>query len=203
MVSLLDANDAQAQRLQSQQRILDAARAEVVARGILGMRVAAVAASAGCSLTLMYRYFGSREGLLAEVLLGLYEESFARQFQDTRRLLEGSNSISVEDVLECIPLPHGSGASKEHSIRNQVLAVASTNPILRSRLSASLREKRQMLGTVLNQIDARLPDGVSLDHEVFTTLIFNINWIYNDLLGDIATSNEQYRNLMRRLIVQN
>jgi hypothetical protein len=34
-------------------------------------------------------------------------------------------------------------------------------------------------------------------------LIFNINWIYNDLLGDMATSNEQYRSLMRRLIVQN
>lgn len=42
MASVLDVNDAQAQRLQSQQRILDAARAEVVARGILGMRVAAL-----------------------------------------------------------------------------------------------------------------------------------------------------------------
>ena len=188
-------------RLESQRRILEAARQEVVTRGILGMRVAAVAAGAGCSITLMYRYFGSREGLLAEVLLGLYEETFSRQFQDTQRLLEGSGEISVEQVLNCIPRPHGSDAPKEHSIRNQVLAVASTNSVLRSRLAASLREKRQMLGTVLTEIDTRLPEGVRLDHEVFTVLIFNLNWIYNDLMGDAGVSDAQYLALLRRIVV--
>lgn len=199
---MLDTAISEAPRLESQRRILAAARAEVVARGILGMRVAAVAANAGCSITLMYRYFGSRDGLLAEVLLGLYEETFARQFQETQRLLEGSGTVSVEDVLNCIPRPHESGAAKEHAIRNQVFAVASTNSVLRARLAASLREKQQMLSTVLDEIESRLPSGVRLDHEVVTVLIFNLNWIYNDLLGDAGVSDDEYLSLLRRLVIR-
>jgi hypothetical protein len=117
-------------------------------------------------------------------------------------LLEGSSEISIEDVLNCIPRPHGGDAAKEHSIRNQILAVASTNPALRTRLAESLRQKRQMLGNTLVQIDARLPDGVRLDHEVFTVLIFNLNWIYNDLMGDAGVSDSEYFELLRRLIVR-
>ncbi len=48
-------------------RVLAAARQEVVDRGILGLRVANIARGAGCSITSMYRYFGSRDGVLAEV----------------------------------------------------------------------------------------------------------------------------------------
>ncbi|MFM2181252.1 MAG: Bacterial regulatory protein tetR family, partial [Actinomycetota bacterium] len=53
------------------------------------MRVATVAARAGCSITSMYRYFGSRDSLLAEVLMALYEASFEQQYAVVRARVGG------------------------------------------------------------------------------------------------------------------
>ncbi|MFN9954552.1 MAG: helix-turn-helix domain-containing protein, partial [bacterium] len=54
--------------LAASERILRSAREQIAAKGILGLRVADVAAAAYSSVTQIYRYFGSREGLLARVL---------------------------------------------------------------------------------------------------------------------------------------
>jgi len=186
----------------SRTRILTAAREEVVNRGILGMRVAAVAARAECSITSMYRYFGSRDGLLAEVLLGLYEESFAALYDVVHARLSGVGPLTVEDVIASIPMPQYENAQREHALRSQVLAVAGTNPILRAKLAESLRTRRLMLNTVLDDVESRLPAGTKLDREVFIVFIFNLNWQYNDLMGDWAVTNEQYASVLRRLIVK-
>ena len=180
--------------------MLNAARQEVVARGILGMRVARVAAEAGCSITSMYRYFGSRDGLLAEVLLQIYEESFEKMLSLVEERLHGTGPLTEDDVIEVMPPPHGSAAPKEHAIRSQVLAVAGTNPILRAKLGESLRSRRMRLNAVMDDVDSRLKDGVKLDREVLHVYVFNLNWQYNDLLGDWSVSNEQYRTLLKRTI---
>lgn len=186
----------------AKRRIIAAAHEEIKARGILGLRVANVAARSGCSITSMYRFFGGRDVLLAEVLMALYEESFERQFAVVRDRLGGTGPITVDDIVASIPLPQYEGARKNHALRSQVLAVAGTNPVLRARLAESLTAKRRMLATVLDDLAARLPAGVELDREVITVLVFNITWQYNDLLGDSGITNEQYTALLRRLIAR-
>lgn len=183
-------------------RVLAAARQEVVDRGILGLRVANIARSAGCSITSMYRYFGSRDGVLAEVLLQLYEESFEVMYSVVLERLGGTGPVSVDDIVASIPMPFSATSHKEHQIRSQVLAVAGVNPILRAKLEESIQNRRRMLETVLDDIDGRLPAGVTLDREIFTVLIFNLNFHYNDLMGDHTVTNEQYAGLLRRLIVR-
>lgn len=183
--------------------VLKAAREEVVARGILGMRVANVAARARCSITSMYRYFGSRDGLLAEVLIGLYEESFEQHYSVVLDRLGGTGPITIDDVVASIPLPQHEQAQKDHALRSQVLAVAGTNPILRARLSESLNAKRKMLNTVLDDVEQRLPKGTTFNRDVITVLVFNVNWQYNDLMGENAVTNDQYVSLLRRLISGN
>lgn len=183
--------------------VLKAAREEVIARGILGMRVANVAARAGCSITSMYRYFGSRDGLLAEVLIGLYEESFEQHYSVVLDRLGGTGPITIDDVVASIPLPQHEQAQKDHALRSQVLAVAGTNPILRARLSESLNAKRKMLHTVLDDVEQRLPKGTTFNRDVITVLVFNVNWQYNDLMGENAVTNDQYVSLLRRLISGN
>ena len=183
-------------------RVLSAARQEVVDRGILGLRVANIARSAGCSITSMYRYFGSRDGVLAEVLLQLYEESFEAMYSVVLERLGGTGPVSVDDIVASIPMPFSATSHKEHQIRSQVLAVAGVNPILRAKLAESIQNRRKMLETVLDDIDGRLPAGVTLDREIFTVLIFNLNFHYNDLMGDHTVTNEQYAGLLRRLIVR-
>jgi AcrR family transcriptional regulator len=184
------------------ERVLAAARVEVMARGILGLRVINVAAAANCSVTSMYRYFGSREGMLAEVLVALYEESFAAQYAVMRERVGGTGPLTVEDVIAAVPLPFGVTSQQDHALRSQVLAVAGTNSILRGKLAESLRARRKMLMTGLDNIEQRLPPGTLLDRELLATLVFNVHWQYNDLMGDAAVSNEQFVALLRRLIVK-
>jgi len=188
--------------LEARSRIIEAAREEVLNRGILGLRVANIARIAGCSITSMYRYFGSRDGVLAEVLLQLYEESFAEIYALVLERLGGTGPVVVDDIVACIPMPHSETSQKQHEIRSQVLAVAGTNPILRTKLSASMRARRAMLSKVLDELEHRLPAEVKLDRDIFTVLIFNVNFQYNDLMGDDAVTNEQYAALLRRLIVR-
>jgi len=184
------------------ERVLAAARVEVMSRGILGLRVINVAAAANCSVTSMYRYFGSREGMLAEVLVALYEESFAAQYAVMRDRVGGTGPLTVEDVIAVVPLPFGVTSQQDHALRSQVLAVAGTNSILRGKLAESLRARRKMLMTGLDNIEQRLPPGTLLDRELLATLVFNVHWQYNDLMGDAAVSNEQFVALLRRLIVK-
>ena len=195
-LQLASANDVR-------ERVLAAARVEVMARGILGLRVVNVAAAANCSVTSMYRYFGSREGMLAEVLVALYEESFAAQYAVMRERVGGTGPLTVEDVIAAVPLPFSVASRHDHALRSQVLAVAGTNSILRDKLAESLRARRQMLMTGLDNIEKRLPPGTLLDRELLATLIFNVHWQYNDLMGDAAVTNEQFITLLRRLIVKN
>ena len=188
--------------LEARSRIIEAAREEVLNRGILGLRVANIARIAGCSITSMYRYFGSRDGVLAEVLLQLYEESFAEIYAMVLERLGGTGPVVVDDIVACIPMPHSETSQKQHEIRSQVLAVAGTNPILRTKLSASMRARRAMLSKVLDELEHRMPAEVKLDRDIFTVLIFNVNFQYNDLMGDDAVTNEQYAALLRRLIIR-
>jgi hypothetical protein len=52
----------------------------------------------------------------------------------------------------------------------------------------------------MDDVDSRLQGGVKLDREVMHVYVFNLNWQYNDLLGDWSVSNEQYRKLLKRTI---
>lgn len=52
----------------SKSRILESARVEILKNGIIGMRVSDVARGADTSITLIYRYFVDRNGVLARFL---------------------------------------------------------------------------------------------------------------------------------------
>ena len=58
-----------------------------------------------------------------------------------------------------------------------------------------------MLNTLLDDVQSRLPADTPLNRDVITVLIFNLNWQYNDLMGDWAVSNEEYTSLLRHLLV--
>ena len=54
----------------------------------------------------------------------------------------------------------------------------------------------------MDDVGQRLPAGTELDQEIFVVLIFNVNFQYNDLMGDDAVTNKQYAELLSRLIVR-
>jgi AcrR family transcriptional regulator len=73
----------------TRQKLLAAAEAELVERDG-GLEVASVAARAGVSVGLLYRYFGSKAGLVAAVV----DEFYARMLETTGRAREAGDSWS-------------------------------------------------------------------------------------------------------------
>ena len=105
----------------SKTRILESARAELNAQGILGLRVSEVAKNADTSITLIYRYFTDRDGLLARVLGDMYDE-FRLNFQNkVNQWLEITNEITIEQFVCLMPNP-AEETKHARDFRLQVLA---------------------------------------------------------------------------------
>lgn len=68
---------------ESENLILESARTKIENYGVLGLRVAEVAARAHCSITQIDRRFEDRNGFLARALGDIYEES-VEQCENTR-----------------------------------------------------------------------------------------------------------------------
>lgn len=63
----------------SRRQLLDAARAEFAAKGLMGARVSAIARQAGLNKQLVYHYFGSKDELYRAVLESVYGEIRAQE----------------------------------------------------------------------------------------------------------------------------
>lgn len=113
----------------SRQRILESARKEIEQHGILGLRVADVARGADTSITLIYRYFGDRDGLLAQVLGDLYYEFFQPYKALLEHLKNSDTPLTVQDLVDTMPLPDNPAAHDRRWILVQILAAAANNGV--------------------------------------------------------------------------
>ena len=96
-------------------RIVRSALDEIERNGIVGLRVADVAANAGVSVPLIYRYFRDRDGLLADVLSGTIATNFMRDIYAMKDFVEkSSGTLRAKDLLPFMPSPMESSR-----IRNQ------------------------------------------------------------------------------------
>jgi len=172
--------------------ILDAARDEVRTSGVLGLRIAEVAAKAHYSASAIYRYFDDRNGLLAAVLGDLYEELLARRRAGLAARIPADGPITIDDIVRLAPSPSELAEGEEHRLRLQILAVASTNRALELRISEIAQRRFLEMSEFLAQLRRRLPDGQHLDERVFTIMIVNSLLYYNTLLGEHAVNDEDY-----------
>jgi AcrR family transcriptional regulator len=154
-------------------RILRSARQEVEKNGILGLRVAEVAGNANYSVSVIYRYFGDRDGLLAQVLGDLYEELLERVSQKVASLIPAHGPVTVDQILALAPMPSEAKNNPDITMRLQILAVAATNPILENRLKEIAQHRYKNIIDLAAQLKSRLPEGTAFDERVFTIMIAN------------------------------
>jgi len=183
-------------------RILASARQEFEANGILGLRVADVAERADCAVSLIYRYFIDRDGLLAQLLGDLYDEGSKINLEDAAVILNSDGPLSVDDILDVTPMPGSAEQLAFRTWRVQILAASTTNPALRTRIEETTRNVRKTLGEMIANVKSRLPADAKFDDRVYTILLFNTFFVYNDLLGEDGVSDEDYRNLLRDLLTR-
>lgn len=177
--------------------ILRSARAEVEKNGILGLRVAEVAANAHYSVSIIYRYFSDRDGLLAQVLGDLYEEILDRAANRLATGLPASGPLTVDQIVSLAPMPSEADTNPDLKLRLQILAVAATNPELEARLKSIAQTRLQQMKAWSQAVKSRLPEGQIFDDRILFILIVNQLLYYNTLLGDDAVTDEEYLRFLK------
>lgn len=189
--------DANSRSAVSRAEILRSARDQIEAKGILGLRVAEVAEGAHCSLTQIYRYFGDRDGLLAQVLGDYYEEVLDFSFEQYMKRMKALPVITIEDLVQNLPTPSQYAAMSRQEIRLQILAVAGKNPELQDRLMEVTQRHHDLWEQGLNYVEEHLEPGVKIDRRVFTIMLLVQTMYYRTLLGDKGFTDEEYRQFLR------
>jgi AcrR family transcriptional regulator len=184
-----------------EQAIIDSARREIETNGILGLRVADVAAGAHYSLTQVYRYFGDRDGLLARVLGDLYDEILTRTHEGYMAQMKTLNVITLDDIVNSLPTVSKPQAMLVQEIRLQILATSVKNVELRERIEDISRDMYQRWESGLDYIESKLEPGLEIDRRVFTIMLIVQMMYYRTLLGDIGFSDDEYRDFVRDKLV--
>lgn len=166
-----------------QARILRSARREIERSGILGLRVADVARGAHSSVTLIYRYFGDRDGLLAAVLGQLYDEIQDNLISWLEAFAAADTPLRREDLTKVIVVPSKEQMEMSWKIRLQILAVSSVNPVLREHLERTTRATYARSKAAVKRINSRMVDGHRFDERIFNVMAVNQLFYYTDLMG--------------------
>ncbi len=187
----------------ARERIIAAAKHELHEVGILGLRVQEVAKLAETSVSLIYKYFEDRDGLLAVVLGDMHDERidnwekmFAHALSDTMPRGE----FSVENLLSELPMPNSSYFLALGMDRAQMLAALSSNPKLRERIEQTTQRLFTLTLKVVSNADITGKENDSFNR-VTALVISSLNLIFinNDLLGDHRVTDEEYTTFLKAI----
>ena len=187
--------------------IVAGARKEIEERGIVGLRVQEVARQANCSVSLIYRHFASRDGLLAHVLTEDYARNIRRWAEFTSGIESGTGPVDYDEIIDQLPMPQSAFMRKMRWSRVQTLAASVDNAPLRERLSELAREFQATSARLIRAIARR--NGVTTEFDVssFTqlTMSFAFMLIHNEMLApddqmDDVRMRAFYRDLISRYL---
>ena len=188
--------------------IVTAARQEIEDRGIVGLRVQEVARQANCSVSLIYRHFTSRDGLLAHVLTEDYARNIERWAELVDAVEAGSGPIDLEPIIDQLPMPQSAYMRKMRWSRVQTLAASVDNEPLRARLSDLARKFQSISDRLIRAIARRNGVTITFDVPAFTqlTMAFAFMLIHNELLAPDEQMDDDamrafYRDIIARYLV--
>ena len=175
---------------------MESARTEILKNGIIGMRVSDVAKGADTSITLIYRYFVDRNGVLARVLGDMYDE-FRMSFQTkVEAWLAVNDSLSLEDFARLMPNP-AEETKHARDFRVQVLATALENPELNERIKAVTTTTYRWMRDTIEANRHKLPvEERGFDARFMTVIMFNLMFVYYDLVDEDKISADDYRAML-------
>ena len=180
----------------SRERILQATRARIKQDGIIGLRVADIAKDAETSITLIYKYYRDRDGLLAQVLGDMYAEFRAAFHAKIEGWLATKDSLTLEEFVCLMPNPEEE-TKHARDFRVQVLATALENPELHKTIKADTEAMYRWMRDTIEANRHKLPaDDQNFDIRFFTVIMFNIMFVYYDLVDEDKISADEYRAML-------
>ena len=182
--------------IQSRERILQATRARIKQDGIIGLRVADIANDAETSITLIYKYYRDRDGLLAQVLGDMYAEFRAAFHAKIEGWLATKDSLTLEEFVHLLPNPEEE-TKHARDFRVQVLATALENPELHKNIKAETEKMYRWMRDTIEAKRHKLPvEDQGFDIRFFTVIMFNMMFVYYDLVDEDKISADDYRAML-------
>lgn len=181
----------------ARESILRSARHEIERHGILGLRVADVAAGANCSITQIYRYFTDRDGLLAQVLGDIYEEIVTGNGAAYRATVFSHETLVIDTIIDALPRTFDPAVATGTHLRLQILAASVTNSPLRERLEEITRAERDRWEEGLDEVERRLAPGEKFDRRMFSIFLVSILPYYRTLMGPDGFTHEDFLRFFR------
>ena len=125
----------------SRERIASATIDEILKNGVLGLRIANIAKAADVSIALIYKYFGNRESLIAEVLAVRIAHDFT---EDNKHLLSNippnPTRLDPQVIADLMPKPEQQWRQDNRWLRIEAKAASQRIPELRAQLSSATEE---------------------------------------------------------------
>lgn len=182
--------------LASRERIVEAARDEVLSKGILGLRVQDVAAKAKVSVPLIYKYFEDRDGLLAEVLGRMFEEIVLEYVEASEEYFAHLESPTVDDLAAVFARPSEELRRGRRWLRVQIMAASMEIPALRERLSVVQGYINERTSQFMQMAQMRIAGRVVMSPRALAIAVqaTGMGLVLNDLVDDDdkVTDDEHY-----------
>jgi AcrR family transcriptional regulator len=160
-----------------------------------------VAKLADTSVSLIYKYFEDRDGLLAVVLGDMHDEridNWEKMFAHALLDDAPSGEFSAEDLLSKLPMPNSSYFLSLGMDRVQMLAALNSNPKLRERIEQTTQRLFRLTLKVVSNANEKKNES---NDRVTALLISSLNLIFinNDLLGDHRITDEEYTAFLKSI----
>lgn len=176
--------------------ILQSAREELLTNGILGLRVADVAAKSNTSITQIYRFFRNRDGLLARVLGDIYDEQTQVAVDIYLSNLPAERALTIRDLVDAIPMELTPELIKVQGLRNQILATSVHNNDLHDRLKVCSQRLLELWTVELDKLQDRMAPEEKFDKRFFIMVFAQQNPYYRTLINNNFFTAEEYREFL-------
>ena len=188
--------------LASRERIVEAARDEVLVKGILGLRVQDVAAKAKVSVPLIYKYFEDRDGLLAEVLGRMFEEIVIEYVEAAEEYFAHLESPTIDDLVAVFARPSDEFRKGRRWLRVQIMAASMEIPALRERLSVVQGHINERSAQFMIVAQERIWGRIVVPPRALANAIqsLGIGFVLNDLVEDHEKlTDDEHHSMLRAM----
>ena len=184
----------------SRGRILESARQEILASGVIGLRVSAVAKSAKTSIPLIYKYFGDRDGLLTEVLGQIYAEFNAEDIKNSKMWLvkNAGKLLSGPEIVDLFPNPFGEHIRQRRLWVARILAASLDLPKLHQKLEEIHEKIDREFDEVIAEIHLLIEDRKHFPPQVLRSVFRGLSFghIFTEFNYDNRPTDQEWRDLI-------
>ena len=189
--------------LASRERIVEAARDEVLSKGILGLRVQDVAAKAKVSVPLIYKYFEDRDGLLAEVLGRMFEEVVLEYVEASEEYFAHLENPTIDDLAAVFARPSEELRRGRRWLRVQIMAASMEIPALRQRLSVVQGYINERTSQFMAMAQERIAGRIVISPRALAIAVqaTGMGLVLNDLVDDDdKLSDDEHFEMIRAML---